>query len=133
MSRVRRIRQKQRIQLMSYWSREDTKEWIIQLEHRIQDIDYYLNKAGEWCDEYGIDNNNLIFMCSFLTCVWVSNMRGEHITFNELMEILGVDEWTHDDEEKIYQLDDHWGSLDFHEFLEKVVETYTEDDDEDYE
>ena len=113
---------------MKPWTRNDTKEWIIQLEHRIQDIDYYLDKAGEWCDEYGIDNNNLIFMCSFLTCVWVSNMRGEPITFNELMEILGVDEWN-DDEEKYYELDECWGSLDFHDFLEKVVQTYSEDDD----
>ena len=110
---------------MAYWSRNDTKEWIVQLEHRVQDMDYYLDKASDWCDEYGIDNNNLIFMCSFLTCVWVSNMRGEHITFNELMEILGVDEWD-DDEEKYYELDECWGNLDFHEFLEKVVETYDE-------
>jgi hypothetical protein len=95
-------------------------------------MDYYLVKADEWCDEYGIDNNKLIFMCSFLTCVWVSNMRGEHITFNELMEILGVEEWN-DEEEKYYELDDCWGQLDFHEFLEKVVETYSEEDDEDYE
>ena len=26
---------------MKYWSRNDTKEWIVQLEHRIEDIDYY--------------------------------------------------------------------------------------------
>ena len=69
-------------------------------------------------------------MCSFLTCVWVSNMRDEHITFNELMEILGVEEWN-DKEEKYYELDECWGSLDFHEFLEKVVATYSEVDDED--
>ena len=117
---------------MKPWTRNDTKEWIIQLEHRVQDMDYYLDKASDWCDEYGIDNNNLIFMCSFLTCVWVSNMRGEHITFNELMEILGVEEWN-DDEEKYYELDECWGNLDFHEFLEKVVETYSEEDDGDYE
>ena len=117
---------------MKPWTRNDTKEWIVQLEHRVQDMDYYLDKASDWCDEYGIDNNNLIFMCSFLTCVWVSNMRGEHITFNELMEILGVEEWN-DDEEKYYELDECWGQLDFHEFLEKVVETYSEEDDENYE
>ena len=117
---------------MAYWSRADTKEWIVQLEHRIQDIDYYLNKTVEWCEDYGIEDNSLVFMCSFLTCIWVSNMRGEHITFNELMEMLGVEEWD-TDEEKYYELDDRWGDLDFHEFLEKVVETYSEDDDEDYE
>jgi hypothetical protein len=48
------------------------------------------------------------------------------------MEILGVEEWN-DEEEKYYELDDCWGQLDFHEFLEKVVETYSEEDDEDYE
>jgi len=38
------------------------------------------------------------------------------------------------DEEKVYELDDRWGNLDFHEFLEQVVETYSkDDDDEDYE
>jgi hypothetical protein len=119
---------------MKYWSREDTKEWIIQLEHRVQDIDYYLNKTLEWCEDYGVEDNHVVFMCSFLTCIWVSHMRGEPITFTELMEMLGVEEWE-SDEEKVYELDDRWGNLDFHEFLEQVVEKYNgvDDDDEDYE
>ena len=118
---------------MKYWSRDDTKEWIVQLEHRVQDIDYYLNKTLEWCEDYGVEDNHVVFMCSFLTCIWVSHMRGEEITFTELMEMLGVQEWE-SDEEKIYQLDDRWGDLDFHDFLEQVVEKYNGiDDDEDYE
>ena len=118
---------------MTYWSRNDTKEWIIQLEHRVQDIDYYLNKTLEWCEDYGVDDNHVVFMCSFLTCVWVSNMRDEPITFTELMEMLGVREWD-SNEEKIYELDDRWGNLDFHDFLEQVVEKFNRvDDDEDYE
>lgn len=116
---------------MKYWSRADTKEWISQLEHRIEDIDYYLNRTAEWCEDYGIDDSKVVFMCSFLTCIWVSHMRDEPITFTELMEMLGVEEWEAD-EEKIYELDDKWGELDHHEFLEKVVETFNEvDDDED--
>jgi hypothetical protein len=119
---------------MKYWSRDDTKEWIIQLEHRVQDIDYYLNKTLEWCEDYGVDDNHVVFMCSFLTCIWVSHMRDEPITFTELMEMLGVEEWE-SDEDKVYELDDRWGSLDFHDFLEQVVEKYNtvDDDDEDYE
>ena len=118
---------------MTYWSRNDTKEWIIQLEHRVQDIDYYLNKTLEWCEDYGVDDNHVVFMCSFLTCVWVSHMRDEPITFTELMEMLGVREWD-SNEEKIYELDDRWGNLDFHDFLEQVVEKFNRvDDDEDYE
>jgi hypothetical protein len=48
------------------------------------------------------------------------------------MEMLGVREWD-SNEEKIYELDARWGNLDFHDFLEQVVEKYTRDDDEDYE
>lgn len=111
---------------MKYWSRDDTKEWIIQLEHRLDDIDYYLNRTIEWCDEYGIEDDRVVFMCSFLTCIWVSRMRDEPITFVELMEMLGVEEWD-SDEEKIYELDDEYAQLDHHEFLEKVVLTLDND------
>lgn len=112
---------------MKYWSRDDTKEWIAQLEHRIDDIDYYLTRTTEWCDEYGVDDGKVVFMCSFITCVWVSYMRGEPITFVELMEMLGVDDWEAK-EEKIYELDDCWGELDHYELLEKIVETYSRGD-----
>jgi hypothetical protein len=112
---------------MSYWSRNDTKEWITQLEHRIKDIDYYLDRTVTWCEEYGIDDNKVVFMCSFLTCIWVSRLRDEPITFTELMEMLGVEDWE-SKEEKIYELDDRWAELDHHEFLEQVVEKFNEDD-----
>jgi hypothetical protein len=36
------------------WSRDDTKEWVIQLEHRLEDIDYYLKKTVDWCEEWHI-------------------------------------------------------------------------------
>ena len=105
------------------WSRDDTKEWIIQLEHRIDDIDYYLNRTVDWCEEYGVENDRVIFMCSFLTCIWVSQMRGEPISFTELMEMLGVEEWECA-EEKIYELDDRFADLDHYELLEKAVEVF---------
>jgi hypothetical protein len=94
---------------MKYWSRDDTKEWINQLEHRVDDIDYYLDRTLAWCDEYGVYDEKTVFMCSFLTCIWVSQVRGEPITFTELMEMLGVKEWetNSDNEEKIYV----WGQL----------------------
>ena len=116
---------------MAYWSRDDTKEWIIQLEHRIDDIDHYLNKTLEWCEEYGIENQRVIFMCSFLTCIWVSQVRGEQITFTELMEMLGVAEWETnvDNEEKIYELDECYAELDHHELLERAVIKLSQDDD----
>ena len=105
---------------MKYWSRNDTKEWIIQLEHRVEDIEYYLERTLEWCDEYGVDNGRVVFMCSFLTCIWVSAMRGEPITFTELMEILGVEDFE-TNEEKLYELDEKWIQLDHSDLLEHVV------------
>lgn len=107
----------------NYWSRNDTKEWIVQLEHRIDDIEYYLDRTLKWCEEYGVDDERVIFLCSFLTCVWVSTMRGEPITFIELMEILGV-EGLHQDEEKIYELSGTWAELDHIELLEKALEKF---------
>ncbi len=111
---------------MKYWSRDDTKEWIAQLEHRVEDIGYYLERTAQWCDEYGIDDSKVLFMCNFITCIWVSYMRNEPITFVELMEILGVKDWE-DDEEKIYELDDRWGELDHYELLEQVVDKFNQE------
>jgi hypothetical protein len=114
---------------MKPWTREDTKEWIIQVENRLNDIHYFLNQTVAWCENQDIDNEYQVFMCSFLTCVWVSAMRDEHISYNEIMEILNVQSWV-DEGEKIYQMDDVWLELDHQELLEKIVETcnrYNED------
>ena len=112
---------------MRPWTRDDTKEWIIQLEHRIDDIDFYLDKTLEWCEEYGIEDDRVVFLCSFLTCIWVSHMRDESITFVELMEMLGVENWEAD-EEKVYDLDDKWADMDHYELLEKAVASFNNDD-----
>jgi hypothetical protein len=114
---------------MRPWTRDDTKEWIAQLEHRLDDIDYYLNKTVEWCEDYGVYDNKTVFMCSFLTCIWVSKMRDEPITFVELMELLGVDEWE-SDEEKIFDLDEKYAHLDHVELLEHVIQMCRDDDDD---
>jgi hypothetical protein len=116
---------------MKYWSRDDTKEWINQLEHRIDDIDYYLDRTLAWCDEYGIDNQRVVFMCSFLTCIWVSQVRGEPISFIELMEMLGVEEWetSNDNEDKVYELDECFVNLDHYELLEQAVDRLRDAED----
>ena len=107
---------------MKPWSREDTKDWIHQLENRISDIDYYLKKTLDWCENYGVDDDHTIFMCSFLTCIWVSTLRDEPITTVELKEILGVNDWNFA-EDKVYELDDIWLELDHEELLKKIIET----------
>jgi hypothetical protein len=117
---------------MKYWSRDDTKEWISQLEHRLEDIDYFLNRTSQWLDDNDIEDPHIAFMCSFLTCIWVSHMRGEPISFTELMELLEVDEWECD-EDKVYEMDEKWANLDHDVLLERVVEQLLDDEDEDYE
>jgi hypothetical protein len=105
---------------MKYWSREHTKEWIAQLEDRLEDIAYYLEKTETWCDNYGIDDERVVFMCMFLTCIWVSQLRDEDITYVELMEMLGV-ECSKSGEEKFYELDNKYLNLTHIELLEEAV------------
>ena len=108
---------------MKYWSRENTKDWIAHLEDRIDDIEYHLEKTHEWCDQHYIDDNSLVFMCCFLTCIWVSQLRGELITYVELMEMLGI----HDievNEEKFYELDLKYENMTHRELLESAVDKF---------
>lgn len=113
---------------MKPWTRDDTKDWICQLENRIKDIDYYLKKTIDWCENYGIDDDHVVFMCSFLTCIWVSTLRDETITTVELKEILAIEDWEFD-EDKVYELNDVWLELDHTELLEKIVVTLNQSKD----
>ena len=116
---------------MKPWTRDDTKHWIAALEGRLDDISFYLDRTTKWCDDNYIENERTIFMCCFLTCIWVSQMREEDITFVELMEILGVDHATDGDfEEKFYELDPEYLELDHEELLEKAVEKLGNDWDD---
>ena len=112
---------------MNYWSRENTKEWIAQLEDRIEDIAHYLEKTTKWCDENGIDDERIVFMCCFLTCIWVSQLRCEEITYIELMEMLGMAP-LESDEEKLYELDDRYADCTHRELLVKAVAHFNLDD-----
>lgn len=111
---------------MNYWSRQDTKEWIAQLEDRLEDISHYLDKTHEWCDAHYIEDEKLIFLCSFLTCIWVSQLRGEPISYTELMEMLGITD-VDSDEEKLYELDSEYVDLTHKELLHHAVTTFRED------
>ena len=113
---------------MNYWSREHTKAWIAQLEDRIEDIAHYLEKTQEWCNKNYVDDQRIVFMCMFITCIWVSQLRCEEISYLELMEMLGV-ELPDIKEEKFYELDDRYAGLTHKELLIKAVDTFNMDDD----
>jgi hypothetical protein len=109
--------------IMNYWSREDTKAYVAQLEDRIEDIAHYVDRAAEWCEENYIDDDRVVFMCMFLTAIWVSQLRGEPISYVELMEMLGVKDIP-EDEEKFYELDDMYADLTHKELLIRAVRTF---------
>jgi len=105
------------------WTRQDTQYWIAQLENRIEDIDYYLQKTIQWCEDEGVYDNKVVFACSLMTAVWVSYMRDEPISKQELFEILGVSDWyTADD--AIYEFNSKYADLDHEDLLQLVVRSF---------
>lgn len=105
---------------MKTWTREDTRYWVKQLETRIKDIDYYLNKTLEWCEENYIYDDRKVFMCSFLTCVWVCHMRGESISYRELLEILGLENMDIG-EDSVYDLGPKLKNVEHQELLDLII------------
>jgi hypothetical protein len=108
---------------MKYWSRQDTKAWVAQLEDRIEDISHYIDLTLDWCEEQYIDDDKVIFMCCFLTAIWVSQLRGEPISYIELMEMLGIKDIP-DGEDKIYELDSQFEDLTHKELLKMAVKHF---------
>ncbi len=106
--------------MMKPWTREDTQQWITQLENRIEDIDYYLQRTVEWCEQNGIWQNERVFGLTFVTVLWVCHMRDEDVTRQEIFEILGVEDFQNA-EDRIMELGNVLGKLDWEEMLQKVA------------
>ena len=106
--------------MMKPWTREDTQQWITQLENRIEDIDYYLQRTVEWCEQNGIWENERVFGLTFVTVLWVCHMRDEDVTRQEIFEILGVEDFQNA-EDRIMELGNVLGKLDWEEMLQKVA------------
>lgn len=107
---------------MKPWTRDQTKDWIIQLENRIDDIVYYLNQTTEWCEKNNIIEVRRILVCCIITCLWVVSMRNETISYTELLDILGLD-GLEDFEDKIYDLGTALEGKDLEEILQ-IVSNY---------
>lgn len=75
------------------WTRDDTRNWIEQVENRLRDFDYYNARTLDWCANNYIYEPTLIVACSMVTMLWVSALRGENCTQREILEILGVMGW----------------------------------------
>ena len=112
---------------MKPWTREDTKDWISQLEHRIEDIDYYLKVTLDWCEDRGVWDDKKIFILSLLTIIWVSWMREETVSYMEILEILGIEQ-IQLEEDKIYSLGDKFYNLNHEEMLEMILSDLDDSD-----
>ena len=108
------------------WSREDTQYWIAQLENRIEDIDYYLNRTVEWCENNGVWSNESVFALSFVTVLWVSHMRNEEISRQEIYELLGVIDFDQI-EDAVMELGDQLSGMDWEDMLNLVNTTLSKD------
>jgi hypothetical protein len=108
---------------MSTWVRDDTRDWISQIENRIEDIDYYLDACYRWCINHDIYDDRQVFACAFTTCVWVSSQRNETISYTELLEILKKDKFVVGSD-KLYDLSPKYAGLDHEELLEIIIKSF---------
>lgn len=108
---------------MTPWTRMDTQYWISQLETRIEDIEFYLNRTTEWCNDREINNPHAVMACMIITVLWVSHMRKELVSKREIFELVGVRDWYTAPEEE-YFLSDEYGDMDIDELLDIAASTW---------
>ena len=106
------------------WSRDNTKEWIFQLQHRIEDIDYYLQRTIDWCEHNGVWADQKVFACCVMAVIWVSHMRGEPVSKRELFEILGIADWDQVEDVEYTLVDPKFVKMDLDELLDNVVQRF---------
>jgi len=105
---------------MTAWTRDKTKDWIAQLENRVEDIDYYLMETVQWCEDNFVFDDERVFACALMTVVWVSHMRQEPLSKREAMELLGVRDWENTPDEE-FLLGQQYRDMELHELLNRVA------------
>ena len=105
---------------MKPWTRDETKSWIKNLENRISDIDHYLKKTIEFCEFNEVYDNKTVLVLTMMTVIWVSHMRNEFVSYNEMAEILGIENVAIDNDQ-IYDLGIKFSQLDHEEMLEILL------------
>jgi hypothetical protein len=105
------------------WTRDNTKHWVAQLENRIEDIEFYLRRTVEWCEENDVYSDNTVFVCSVMALTWVCHLRGEEISRRELFEILGIENWNAI-EDAVLELNPKYEEMQLEELLELVVSSF---------
>jgi len=116
---------------MNPWTRDKTRDWINKVESRLDDFDYYIKRSTEWCENNGVFDTQKILMCNLITCIWVASMRNEQITFQELVELMGLSSTDDIQADKVYEVCEIFQNLDHEEILQILV-TKTSDPDNPY-
>jgi hypothetical protein len=105
------------------WTRQDTQEWIAQLENRVEDIEFYLRRTLEWCEDNEVYSDNLVFVCSVMTITWVCHLRNEPVSKKELFEILGIENWDAI-EDAILEFNPKYESMELEDLLDFIVSSF---------
>jgi hypothetical protein len=108
---------------MTPWTRDHTRQWIQQLESRVQDIEHYLYSTIEWCEQNGVYSQSQVFVCCVLTVAWVCQNRGESITKKELFEILGEDHWWQVSDQ-YFEINPAYSGYDLYDLLELALDSF---------
>lgn len=109
---------------MKPWLREDTQEWVSQLENRIEDLQYYLTRTVEWCEQNEVYSDRLVFICSVMAVLWVSHLRQEPVSKHEVFEILGIENWDAV-EDGLLEFNPKYEDLELEELLAEVVSSFS--------
>jgi hypothetical protein len=102
---------------MKPWSRKDTQFWISQLENRVEDIEFYLKRTIEWCEDHEVYDDRAIAACMIVTILWVNEMRQESVSKREIYELIGIKDWYNAPEEG-FSLSTQYCDMDIDELLE---------------
>lgn len=105
---------------MKNWTRDNTIEWLHQIENRIEDIEYYLRRTIEWCEIHDVREDETAFACAMMTLVWVAYQRGEDLSKREALEILQMSGWE-DVADEIFELGPMYRVMDLEELLASVA------------
>ena len=108
---------------MTKWTRDDTHEWISQIENRIEDIWHYIQRATEWCECNYVYADDKVLACMVITVIWVSHMRNEQVSRKEVFEILGFTA-AEDLDDSTYYLNESMINKDLEELLEDVIRAF---------
>lgn len=106
------------------WMRENTQEWIAQMENRVADMQYYLQEALLWLALNGYNRPEITVACLTMTCVWVAHMRNECITSHEIMELIGAETDEVNTPDDIFELSSDYKSWQIEEIWYHVIRQY---------